>query len=129
MGIAGGVALDRFALPHGSVTSGGAKNPNVTKDNYVKIKPEMTSWEVSDILGAGEVVAERGMVVDAAGRFKKYSRQGGSYDEQTGTVSGHDGKPSEEITQEVVWRNSNTAIYATFLNNKIVNKKEDGLYK
>ena len=123
-GIAIGVGLDRFVLPHRPWTSSGSTNPNVTKDNYVKIKPEMTSWEVSDILGSGEIVREEGFIVDAAGNYKKY---GPGYQE-TGTVSPHNGKPSQEIKQEVVWRNGEQAIRVTFLSNKAVSKKEDRLF-
>jgi hypothetical protein len=100
----------------------------VTKENYVKIKPEMSSWEVNDVLGSGEIIAEEGLIVDAQGRFKKWSRNSGNYNETTGTVNGHDGKAKQQLKQELVWRNGRNAIYVTLSDNKVVGKREEGLY-
>jgi hypothetical protein len=133
-GIGFGVVLDRFILPHSSVVVSGAgdsnkRNPNVTKETYVKIKPEMSSWEVDDLLGAGQIIAEEGFIVDAQGRYRKYRHGGAVEEESTGTVNGPDGQAKQEIKQEVVWRDGGKAIYVTFLNNKVVNRREEGLYR
>jgi hypothetical protein len=130
-GIGIGIALDRLVLPHNSpdLVVSEQRNHNVTKENYIKIKPEMSSWEVTDLLGSGEIVKEDGLIIDAQGNFKKYTRGSGVYNETTGTVNGHDGKPKQEIKQEIVWRDGSKAIYLTLSNNKVVSKREEGLYR
>ena len=127
-GVLAGVAIDRFLLPHLFHTSDGDGNPNVTKDNYVRIQPGMTEWAVSDILGSGDVVAEQGYVVDAAGNYRKFSNQGGSASQETGTVTPSPGHASEEITQERAWRNGDKAIHVTFHNHSAASKSESGLF-
>jgi serine/threonine protein kinase len=104
-----------------------ARNPLVTRDNYLRIKPDMTAWEVSDLLGPGAIAGEDGLIVDAAGGFKKWSRGGGRYNEQTGTVPNHDGRPSRQVKQEVVWRSGDKVIRVIFLNDRVTDKGEEGL--
>ena len=104
-----------------------ARNPLVTRDNYLRIKPDMPLWDVNDLLGPGTVVAEEGLIVDAAGRFKKWSRDGGSYNEETGTVAIADGKGVRTVKQVVVWRSGDKVIRVSFLNGRVTGKREEGL--
>jgi hypothetical protein len=64
----------------------------------------------------------------AEGRFKKYSRQAGDYNETTGKVNGHDGKARRDIEKEVFWCDGAKAIFATIFNDKLVSKREKSLY-
>ena len=127
-GLAAGIAIDRFLVPHLFHASHGNGNPNVTKDNYVKIQPGMTEWAVSDILGSGEVVSEQGYIVDAAGNYRKFNNQGGSAVQETGAVTPNPGHASEEITQDRAWRNGDKVIHVTFHNHSAVSKSESGLF-
>jgi hypothetical protein len=133
-GIVIGIMLDRFVLPYRSSGGGdpempAVRNPSVTRETYVRIKPDMTTWEVNDLLGSGEIVAEEGFIVDEQGRFKQYSRNGGAFNETTGTVNAHDGKPKKEIRQEVVWHDGSKAIFVTFFNGKVIDKREKNLFR
>src|SRR5262245_50707274 len=60
------LGLDRpgRSTPPQTGTTAGGKGTTVTWENYAKIKPDMTSWEVGDLLGTGEVVAEETFEVD-----------------------------------------------------------------
>jgi serine/threonine protein kinase len=105
------------------------RNPFVTRENYIKIEPGMEMWEVTDLLGAGEVVEEVGYVRDASGNFRRWSRNRSVGNFEDGTESKHDGKLVRMITQTVEWRSGDKAIVVTFENDKAIRKNEVGLYR
>ena len=127
VGIGIGMLLDRFLLPHRATGGWLWRDPIVTKENYAKIKQDMSSWEVDDILGSGVPGTEKGLIVDAQGRFKEWTRNGGDYNDVTGTIKEHDGKPKQEIRRDMVWRDGERAIIVTFLNDKVVARRNQNL--
>jgi hypothetical protein len=104
-----------------------ARNPLVTRDNYLRIKPGMALWEVNDILGPGTITDEDGLVVDAAGNFKNWSRHGGASVQWTGSNPAQNGKADREVKIVAVWRSGPQAITVAFLNEKVTDKGEEGL--
>jgi hypothetical protein len=134
IGIAIGVVIDRLALSPsrllivpGGVPEG-AGNSTVTREIFVKIKPEMSEWEVIDLLGPGQLISEEGQVVDSTGQYKKWRRGGGINTEETGTLMPHDGRSSKRVRQDTCWQAGSKAIYVTFVNGRVAAKSEKGLY-
>ena len=87
----------------------------------------MSSWDVEDILGSGVPGSEKGFIVDAQGRFKEWTRNGGDYNEVTGTIKDGAGKSKQEIRRDVVWREGERAIIVTFFNDKAVARRNENL--
>jgi hypothetical protein len=133
-GAGSGVAFDRLALtPTATMVlpdepDGRADDSAVTRENFVKIAPGMSVWDVTDILGTGRVVSEEGYAVEPSGQFKKWQRGGGISKEETGKVSRPDGRASRQVKRELCWTAGRRAIYVTFVNDRVESKRESGLY-
>lgn len=103
-------------------------NSPVTRETYTKIRPGMSSWEVHDLLGSGEVISEQGMVVDANGQYRKWENLGRRVSNSSGTVPDHDGQPREDVRRTVRWSNGKRMITVVFHNDSVVEKIEENLY-
>ncbi|MEW4566849.1 hypothetical protein AB1L88_03190 [Tautonia sp. JC769] len=100
----------------------------VNRETYAKITPGMTSWDVHDLLGSGEVIAEQGMVVDEKGQYRKWENLGHRVSNSSGSVPDHDGQPREDVRRTVQWSNGNRMITVVFHNDEVVEKMEENLY-
>lgn len=109
---------------YGRHDSGDSKNRFVTRENYIRIKPAMSAWEVDEILGSGMLAAEEGLIVDGAGNYRKWNA--GMYETGSGLKTAG---PIQEIRRQFVWRNGKRAIFVTFLNDRVESKSEEGLYQ
>ncbi|WP_152052658.1 hypothetical protein [Tautonia marina] len=103
-------------------------NSPVTRETYTKIRPGMSSWEVHDMLGSGEVIGEQGMIVDENGQYRKWENLGRRVSNSSGTVSDHDGQPREDVRRTVRWSNGKRMITVVFHNDSVVEKIEENLY-
>jgi serine/threonine protein kinase len=104
------------ALFPGASRDGRDMNPHVTRENYDKIMPDMTAWEVDEVLGSGG----KGRLLDSLGQYAEVWRPGDQ------KVVFEKGIP-REFRQEVLWRSGAKAIFVSFLNNRVVAKREEGL--
>jgi hypothetical protein len=100
----------------------------VNRETYAKITPGMTSWEVHDLLGSGEVIAEQGMVVDEDGQYRKWENLGFRGSNSSGTVPDHDGQPRQDVRRTVRWSDGNRMLTVVFHNDAVVEKMEENLY-
>ncbi|WP_169978036.1 hypothetical protein [Tautonia rosea] len=103
-------------------------NSPVNRVTYVKITPGMSSWEVEDMLGSGEVIAEQGIIVDEKGQYRKWENLGRRVSNSSGTMSDHDGQPREDVRRTVRWSNGKRMITVVFQNDTVVEKMEENLY-
>lgn len=128
VGLGLGVLLGRTVLaPSAQSSSPVQQNERVNRETFEKIKPEMSSWDLMDLLGAGKIIAEESLVVDKNGRFRKLVRQGDRSEETSGSVNNHDGKESKYFKQDIRWVNGQKSITVTVENGRVVSKTEQGL--
>jgi hypothetical protein len=112
----------------GSSAGPGAENPFVTREEYMKIKPDMSEWEVTDLLGPGVEVSADDYSRDANGHYRHVTRRGGVAHEETGNV-GAVTQPVSYSMKELMWQSGERAIYVTFHDGKVSSKREQGLYR
>lgn len=124
---AGLLAWVIYAVVHRLSAPPEERNPLVNRDNYLRIKPGMALWEVNELLGPGTVTDEEGVVIDAAGNFKRWSRHGYDYHSVSGKDSRYNGQTVQEMKQVIVWRWGKKAIIVTFFNEKVIGKDEQSL--
>ena len=119
VGIMGMVAL-LYGLYRSDVPGkrdGRDMNPYVHQKNYYKIIDNMTAWEVDEILGSG-----KGRLLDSLGQYAELWQP---RDQKVVLEKGI----AREFRQEVLWRSGAKAIFVSFLNNKVVAKREEGLHR
>lgn len=100
----------------------------VTPETFAKIKHGMSGWEVSDLLGSGRVIYEKGRVVDKDGIREWESTPNSSSSRSSNSASTKNLEHSEDITKRVVWQHQNASIYVTFKNDSVIEKSESQVF-
>ena len=126
VGLLAGVLLGRTVFAPGD--RGGVGNPFVTAERYMQIKPEMTEWDATDLIGTAASATESGTLVTAAGDLARYARGLGYERVESGAIRGHHGAASRRIERELVWRNGDRRVTVTFLNGRVAVKSERDLF-
>jgi hypothetical protein len=114
------------------------KNPAVSRENYAKIKRGMELWEVTSILGPGEVAQ---LVPRRLERVFKHEHGVATADEKGNRHLSEDdakklGKKIGELApfflpeeRKIVWRSGDKAIYVTFHDDKVIERMEANLFR
>lgn len=123
-----GVVLDRMMTPPPRIYPAAIPRPDtvLTRENYARIKPGMTSWEVGDILGPGTIVRESGIVVHPDGGFEEFDRGVGRSFRRTGSPAPKGAQTRVECERR--WDEGGRSIRVVFLNDHAESKGCDGLY-
>lgn len=137
--VVSGIALYRLGFFPGSAMQAPSqpiKNPAVTRENYAKIKQDMDLWDVTSIMGPGEVAE---VVESKRQRYFKYERGTISVDDEGNPLSNDaardlgkkvgEGSFVTPTVKKMVWRSGDKAIHVTFVDDKVAKRKEENLFR